>query len=491
MFQRFLAGHRTAAALLLMSLLAGVAVLNGQATTATILGTVTDPSGAAIADAAIQVKNVGTGISQNAVTDSAGRFRVSDLGLGDYEIQASKAGFQTVIHKGITLTVGSESVVDFSLAVGQTQQTVTVEGQVSQVETTSAAVGSLIESTQMRDLPLNGRNYTSLLALAPGVQTAAQPTQTTGGAFFGRGSQYSVAGSRLYGQSYLLDNTDVVSFFGHSVGSGATGTSLGVEAIAEFQVLTATYGAQFGGNGAVLNAVTKSGTNAFHGSAYEFFRNNKLDARDYFDPPSQPNGQRNPPFRRNQFGGSVGGPVKKDKAFFFMNYEGLRQLKGVSNPVLFRTRMRATAFCPARSRRRPCNTATGLANVGFANSSVRDTLSIYPATTLTSPTGVTRTIAQANQVAHENYFLGRFDYTLSSKDSLFARYVSDRGDFALPTTVPIYTESDLTRAHIATVEWRRIATASLVNLARFSFVRPADTAPSAIRSRPRPTALTR
>jgi len=171
----------------------GVQHLQAQATTATVLGTVTDPSGAAVGDAAVQVKNVGTGIAQTTTSDSAGRFRVPDLGLGDYEVQASKPGFQTVVHKGITLTVGSESVVDFSLQVGQQQQTVTVEGQVSQVETTSAAVGSLIESTQMRDLPLNGRNYTSLLALAPAVQTAAQPTQTTGGAFFGRGAQYSVA----------------------------------------------------------------------------------------------------------------------------------------------------------------------------------------------------------------------------------------------------------------------------------------------------------
>src|SRR5207237_141453 len=155
-------------------------------------------------------------------------------------------GFQTMVHRGITLAVGSESVVDFSLPVGQQQQTVTVEGQASQVETTSAAVGNVVSSIQMRDLPLNGRNYTSLLTLAPGVQTAAQATQQAGGGFFGRGQQFSVAGSRLYGQAFLLDNTDVVDFFGHGAGSGATGNALGVEAIAEFQALTATYGAQFG-----------------------------------------------------------------------------------------------------------------------------------------------------------------------------------------------------------------------------------------------------
>src|SRR5262245_53175544 len=379
--------------------------LEGQAVTATILGTITDASGAAIPGAAILVKNQGTGITQTSASDEQGRYRIPDLAIGEYEVQVSKAGFQTVIRKSITLSVGSQPVVDFSLPVGLGQESVTVESQVSQVDIVSAAIGALVEGTQIRDLPLNGRNYTSLITLAPGVQTAAQGVQAAGGAFFGRGAQYSVAGSRLYGQAYLLDNTDVAGFFGHGVGSGATGGSLGVEAIAEFLALTATYGAQFGGNGAVLNAVSKSGTNEFHGSIYEFFRNNKLDARDYFDPPLQPNGSRNPPFRRNQFGGSLGGPVAKDKAFFFVNYEGLRQLKGISTPIFIPDANARNGLlpCAIAGAAAPCNTATGLASVGFANSSVRDTLSLYPATTLTSPNGVVASIAQENQIAHQNY----------------------------------------------------------------------------------------
>lgn len=166
-----------AAGAMLVIAVGGLPRLKAQATTATILGTVTDSSGAAVADAAVQIKNTGTGITQNANTDAAGRYRVPDLGLGNYEVQASKTGFQTVVRKGITLTVGSESVVDLSLPVGQQQQTVTVEEQATQVETTSAAVGNVVGSVQMRDLPLNGRSYTQLLTLAPGVQTAAAPTQ--------------------------------------------------------------------------------------------------------------------------------------------------------------------------------------------------------------------------------------------------------------------------------------------------------------------------
>ena len=173
----------------------------------------------------------------------------------------------------------SQTVVDFSLKVGQTQQTVTVKGQVVQVETSSTALATLVEPTQMREMPLNGRNFEQLLTLAPGVVQ-----QSGGQTLFGTQSNYSVSGSRPEGQSFLLDSTDIQDFWNHGTGSSATGTSLGIEAIAEFQTLTNTFSAQYGGNGAVINAVTRSGANNFHGSAYEFFRNSALDARNYFDP---------------------------------------------------------------------------------------------------------------------------------------------------------------------------------------------------------------
>ena len=178
--------------------------------------------------------------------------------------------------------MGGQSVVDFALTVGQTQETVVVQSQVSEVETNSASVGNVVEPTQMRELPLNGRNFESLLDLVPGV-TAVPATTGVFGAFYGTQQNYSVSGSRPEGQLFLLDDTNTADFFNHGTGSGALGTSLGIEAIAEFQTLTNTYSAQFGGNGAVVNAVTKSGTNAFHGSAYEFLRNSALDARNFFD----------------------------------------------------------------------------------------------------------------------------------------------------------------------------------------------------------------
>lgn len=182
--------------------------LAAQRTTATILGTVTDSTGAAIPGAAIQVRNVGTGLTQSTQSDAQGRFRVPDLLVGDYEVQASKQGLVTVLRQGITLTVGSQGVVDFPLAIGQTQQTVTVEGQVTQVETTSSAVSSLVSQAQMRDLPLNGRNFESLLQSAPGVQNyyaGSAPVGTGTGANMreGRDASISVAGGRPEGQALL------------------------------------------------------------------------------------------------------------------------------------------------------------------------------------------------------------------------------------------------------------------------------------------------
>lgn len=217
--------------------------LDAQAQNAAISGTVTDPTGAVLAGAAVQARNVGTGISQSAMSDEQGRFRMPDLQIGEYEVQASRSGFQTLVHKGITLNVGSQLVVDFTLPVGQAQQTVTVQGEVSVVDTQSTAVGSLVEGAQVRELPLNGRNYTSLLTLAPGVTQIPLGAPGAGSTFYGNGQKYSIAGSRPSGQAYLLDDQNMVNFWNNGPGAGGLGTALGVEAIAEFQTLTNTYSA--------------------------------------------------------------------------------------------------------------------------------------------------------------------------------------------------------------------------------------------------------
>jgi Carboxypeptidase regulatory-like domain len=480
----------------------GAKRLGAQAITGTISGTVTDTSGAVIAGANIQVKNVATGVTQTSVSDDQGRYNVADVNVSTYDVQASKQGFETVIHKGVTITVGSQLIVDLSLPVGQSQQTVTVESSVSQVETESTAISSLVNESQMRDLPLNGRNFEQLITLAPGVTPTGQ---APGGSLYGNGDNYSIAGARSEGEQFLLDNTNVSDFWNHQAGSGALGTSLGIEAIQEFSVLTNTYSAQFGGNGSVVNAVSKGGTNDIHGSAYEFLRNSALDSRNFFDYNTERQPDK-PEFRRNQFGGSLGGPIKKDKLFFFVNYEGLRQALGQSegNVAIPETyvamgelpcsvQFPANAGCPAVSSGtpgsatnpilpipQPIGSGAGAQSVAAATT-IAGILGLYApfqagAGTAADQGGYFLTTTSASQIQSENYVLGRMDYTFSPTDSVFGRYVSDRGNSILPfptfgSFVPLWPEQDTTRNQYFTLEEKHLFSANVVNEARLSFVR--------------------
>jgi len=441
-----------------------VARLNAQAATASIQGTVTDASGAAVPDAAVQVRNVGTGATQNVTSNAQGRFTAADLAVGAYELRASKAGFQTLVRTGITLTVGAQAVVDFALTVGQQQQTVTVEAQASQVETTNSSVGQLTDQRQMAELPLNGRGFEQLIELAPGVNTMAQNS----GAYIsfgmqGRAPEYSIAGSRPVGQQILLDDESLENFWGKGI-SSVLGSSLGVEAIGEFQTLTNTYSAQFGGNGGVINAVSKSGTNTFHGSAYEFLRNSDLDARTFIDPATIP------AFRQNQFGGTLGGPIKKDKMFFFVNYEGVQLVQGES-------RVGAVPGCNLI----PTNCNVTAANPSVA-AAVKNVLAIFPnATSIVN--GQPEVLTSASRTAHENYVLGRWDYNISDKDSIFVRYTSDKSQYIEPyggggfggsSVLPYWPEQDYEHTQFVTTEWRRLISPTLVNVARVAFSRPSE-----------------
>jgi len=453
--------------------------LAAQVDRANISGTVADKSGAVLVGANVQATNVETGIGQSAMTDDQGRYRMVDLPIGSYAIQASKKGFETVVRRGVTLTVGSQPVVDFSLPIGLTSQTVEVQGDVSQVETQTAAVGTLISMEQVRDLPLNGRNYTDLMSLAPGVQIVAPNPGVAGAAFYGAQTNYSVSGSRPEGQAFLLDNTDISDFWNHAV-----------EAIEEFSLLTNTYGAEYGGNGAVMNAVSRSGTNNWHGSGYEFLRNSALDAHNFFDASGAPK----PPFRQNQFGASIGGPVKKDKAFFFFNYEGFRQNLGesfrfnVPEPYVDNGYLPCMS-APCTSQPIPAGTPPPPASCGafpcyyqgFSNAREPEILSFFPAPTSGAPDqgGYGQATAVGAQIVSENYFLGRMDYDFSASDSFFGRYVHDKGSLLLPAStgyVPNTWPTDNgTVNQYFTLEEKHLFSSRLLNLLRFSFVRTNET----------------
>ena len=340
---------------------ADVTRLAAQVETATISGTATDSSGAALVGATVQARNVGTNISQSTVTDAAGRYRIPDLPIGAYELQTSLSGFQTVVHKGITLTVGANLVVDFSLPVGQVSQTVSVEGEVSRVETQTAAVSSLVTPQQMSQLPLNGRNFEQLLSLAPGVLTVKQAF-VTGGAggissvFYGPSDTYSVAGSRPVEQVFLLDNQDLQGHLGEGsrcVNHRQFARCRGYPEISvAHQYLQCTIRRNRRGHER-RQQVGNQCPSRF--CLTEFLRNSALDViRSFFDR------TKIPPFRRNQFGGSLGGPVKKDKAFFFVNYEGLRSALGITGNQFISDALSRTGMVP-------CNTLAGQTPVTCAN----------------------------------------------------------------------------------------------------------------------------
>lgn len=444
-----------------------------SAQTATISGSVTDASGASVPDAAVQVKNTGTGASRTVNSDAEGRYRIPQLPIGAYDAQASKAGFQTVNRTNITLNVGTELVVDFALPVGQQTTSVSVEGQIASVETTTAAVGVVTDSRQMRELPLNGRNFEQLILLAPGVN---QVSNFTSSGFQGRAAQYSIAGARPTGQAILMDNESLQNFWNKGMGS-VTGSSLGVEAIAEFQTLTNTYGAEFGGNGSVINSVSRSGTNDLHGSAYEFLRNNAFDAWNALAKvPTTPN---QPAYRQNQFGGAIGGPIQKDKLFFFGNYEGIRRTLGV-------VKTPQVPNCKG-DYSTPGGICTPSASLPLATqNAIINVLRLYPSPSTATTGSVGTSVQVGNQAAKEHYGLGRVDYNLSNNDALFFRSVTDKTEFADPFGgggfggagggIQLWPEGDASGAQFTTLQWRRIVSPTIVNSARISFSRNTTTA---------------
>jgi Carboxypeptidase regulatory-like domain/TonB-dependent Receptor Plug Domain len=295
----------------------------GQTVGASIRGTITDTRGAVIANAKVEARNVGTGAANIATTDAAGRYRLPLLASGEYEVRVSATGFQPRLQRGVNLTVGQDVIVDATLNVGQIESAVTVEATGPVINTSSAALSGLVTKDEVRDLPLNGRSFQQLALLQTGVSAAlAAGNEHIGG----RTPKISINGARPEQNSFLLDGTDINNVYHKTPGSVA-GVLLGVEAVLEFQVLTNAYSAEFGrSSGGVINAVTRSGSNDYHGSLFEFHRNSALDAKNFFDPADRPI----PAFKRNQFGGALGGPIRQDKTFFFAAFEGLIERLGVT-----------------------------------------------------------------------------------------------------------------------------------------------------------------
>ena len=448
-----------------LTLVGNMSYLLGQAATASLSGVMTDTTGASIPQATVTAKNNGTGASRSTMSDGQGRYSLPDLAIGDYDVTGTKTGFQTVVRKGVNLTVGASPIADFQLPVGQAEQTVNVEGTISQVETETSSVSSLMSQVQVRELPLNGRNFEQLILLAPGA--ISYPAGGSS-ALVGRAATFSISGARPEGHAILLDGENLQDWWQRGSGANVSGTSLGIEAIAEFQTLTNTYSAEYGGNGSVVNAVSKSGANQFHGTAFDFLRNSAMDARSFFETRinSGDTAAKPAPFRKNQYGGSFGGPIIKEKVFFFANYEGIRQ-------ALFQSFL---VFVPDDNARNGIINGVNVNGAGVAvPASVAGIIALYPHATNVTGGGIGSTTTVANQVIHEDYLILRGDWTISNKDSMFVRYVQDNALALSPTAINYWPVTDNNYNKFVTIQERHIFSPTLLNQFSVSFSRPYET----------------
>lgn len=423
-----------------------------QTITATISGTVKDDSGAIVPGATVTLTHVDTGRVRSALSNAQGRYHAPNLPVGSYRVECSLPGFTTEVRSGITLTVGQHAIVDFALSVGEISEVIEVSGQPPLVERTSSEVGGLVEQQAIEDLPLNGRDLTQLMGLQAGVtfnRNANQGIQSGG-----QGKRPVVHGTRETQNLFLMDGTMLNDTMSRSPG-GEAGVFIGAEAVREFKVLLHNFSAEYGrAAGGVFNAITKSGTNVFHGSVYEYHRNSALDARNFFDQ------EEKPAFKRNQFGFSLGGPIVKNQTFFFGNYEGLRDRLNSTNLLIV----------PSAAGR--------MGDLGSVQVPVDPVvvpyLDLYPLPNgRIFDDGTGELFAAANDVTDEDYVTVRVDHQLGDNDSLFGRYTFDdssrRAPF--PDRTVEFPQRTQSKRQFVTLEETKIFSPNLLNVIRFGYSR--------------------
>ncbi len=360
---------------------AGAQVVGG-----TITGSVTDATGAIVPGATVTVRNENTGTERRLTADSAGEFSAPSVSVGTYTVTVAAQGFGELRRMGVALTVGQALRLPLVLQVSNVAQEVTVADEPATVNLTTQQISGLVNSKQVKELPLNGRSYDQLLTLNPGiVNYTAERSGATGTSNSAVGNLFTATGRRPQDNLFLLNG---IEYTGASLidltPGGASGQLLGVDAVREFNVVTNTYGANYGKrDGAQVSIVTESGTNQLHGSAFEFLRNAALDARNFFDQ------ARKPQFQRNSFGGALGGPLRHDKSFLFGNYEGYRQNLGITDVTLVPDNQARAGFLP---------NANGVEQPVRLGPDVAGLLALWPAQNgpeLLSATGQPTGIAQA------------------------------------------------------------------------------------------------
>jgi hypothetical protein len=440
----------------------------GQTVGGMISGIVTDTSGATIPNAKIVIKNTATGQERTIETNTAGLYSAPNLLAGNYAVTVSAAGFSTEMRTGVALNVGAQLVLNVAMKVGLVSSAVEVQVDVPVVQLSSSDISGVVDRGTIVELPLNGRDWTQLATLQPGVDSAKsiQPdTSTKNRARQGYGVQLDISGSLPTQNNYRIDGISANDYANSSPGS-VEGSSLGVDAIQEFSVLTSNYSAEYGRTaGGIINAITRSGTNLIHGSAFEFARNSALDARNYFDPATIPD------FHRNDFGGSLGGPIRKDRTFFFANYEGLRETRGVSTQI--------NVLSPAARSGLLCSTPPPTDPNPCSPQQIQVDPTVAPFLGLWAPpnnglvgngdTGIY--LFNQNRVISENFESGKIDHRLSDKDTIFGTYQHDSATGTQPDSANEVLVGNATSRTLIAVEETHIFSSQLLNTVRFGFNR--------------------
>ena len=433
---------------------------HAQVVGATLTGVVRDGSGAAVVGATVTVRQTETGATRVLVTDSEGRFFAPSVPVGPYTIAVDHEGFARQQQTGIALTIGESLQVNFVLRVASVQQEVVVDASDASVNTSTQQTSGLVDERQVKELPLNGRSYDELLTLNPAtINYTGERSGGIGSSNSSVGNMFAVSGRRPQDNLFLLNGIEYTGASLINVTPGGTsGQLLGVDAVREFNVVTDTYGAEYGKrDGAQVSIVTSSGTNKLHGTAFEFLRNSALDARNYFDQGSIPE------FQRNQFGGSLGGPIRKDKLFLFGNYEDFRQAWGLSTVTLVPDNLARQGYLPNSS---------GAEQYVGVNAAVAPLLNLWPVQN--GPdlgSGIAEAFSHPPQHIREDFGTTRFDDNLGSKDLLFAVYTVDDSSANTPSQNPFSLINESLREQVTSIQEQHVFSQALLNTARFGYSR--------------------
>ncbi len=458
---------------LFLSILIAPSELLAQVVGGSIGGVISDSSGSRVAGATVIVHNSETGTERKLVTDSEGRYSAPSIPVGLYEVSVSGQGFAPQKRSDISLTVGQSLQIDLALSLGEVSQQVNVVDKPATVNLSTQQISGLVDERQVKQLPLNGRSYDQLVTLNPAtVNYTGQRSGSIGTSNSSVGNMFAISGRRPQDNLFLLNGIEYTGASLINVTPGGTsGQLLGVDAVREFNVVSDTYAATYGKRqGAQISIVTASGTNNLHGAAYEFLRNSALDARNYFDQ-AQPNGRRLPEFQRNNFGLSLGGPIKHNKLFLFGNYEGYRQNLGLSDVTLVPDTQARLGYLP--------DAKTGkLTHVGLG-AGVAPLFNLWPVQNgpeLVDPstgfgTGIAYAYSSPEQRIREDFGTTRFDANLSPNDLLFAVYTIDDSTANTPTQNPLALINEDLREQVASVQEQHVFSPKLLNTARFGFSR--------------------